>query len=147
MNTTKILKFNIECSWGAVKKIVKKNFKSLTQFFTCHRERDKSIRFGKKFILFMPTFILHTITKLITVKEKPSRKSLDMTGLPTVENHIYPKGTTDENGVLLDIYEEIGTEIIYCLAGVIACKKLLEFADNMSIFVHGKGCYICVWRY
>ena len=28
-----------------------------------------------------------------------------------MENHIYPVGTTDENGVLLDIYEEIGTEI------------------------------------
>ncbi len=53
----------------------------------------------------------NTITKLITIKEKPSRKSLDVTGLPTVENHIYPDGTTDENGALLDIYEEIGTEI------------------------------------
>lgn len=53
----------------------------------------------------------NTIIKLITVKEKPSRKSLDVTGLPTVENHIYPEGTTDENGSLLDIYEEIGTEI------------------------------------
>lgn len=51
-----------------------------------------------------------TITKLITVKDKPSRRSLDTTGLPTVETHIYPKGTTDTEGKLLDIYEEIGTE-------------------------------------
>ena len=30
-----------------------------------------------------------------------------------------------------------GWYAVYCLAGVIVCKKLLEFTDNMSIFVHG----------
>ena len=51
-----------------------------------------------------------TITKTITVKVKPSRKSLDDSGLPVEEEHIYPAGTTDENGNLLPGYVEIGTE-------------------------------------
>ena len=52
-----------------------------------------------------------TITKTITVKVRPARKPLDDSKLPVVEEHIYPEGTTDENGRLLDGYVEIGTEV------------------------------------
>jgi len=50
------------------------------------------------------------ITKTITVKVKPTRKPLDESKLPVEEEHIYPVGTTDENGKLLEGYVEIGTE-------------------------------------
>lgn len=50
------------------------------------------------------------ITKIITVKAKPSRRDLDTTGLPTEVIDIYPEGTTDENGKLKDEYVEIGTD-------------------------------------
>ena len=51
-----------------------------------------------------------TITKAVTVKSKPKRKPLDTTGLTVVENHLYPEGTTDAGGKLLESYVEIGTE-------------------------------------
>lgn len=50
------------------------------------------------------------ITRTVTVRKQPRRQPLDLKGLPIVENHIYPEGTTDENGGLLDDYVEIGTE-------------------------------------
>ena len=50
------------------------------------------------------------ITKSVTVKEKPARKPLDTTNLPVEEIHLYPDGTTDENGTLSSEYVEIGTE-------------------------------------
>jgi transposase len=50
------------------------------------------------------------ITKTISVKVKPSRKPLDITKLPVEVEHIYPEGTTDENGNLKADYVEIGTE-------------------------------------
>lgn len=50
------------------------------------------------------------MTKTITVKVKPSRRDLDITGLPTEVIDIYPDGTTDENGKLKDEYVEIGTD-------------------------------------
>lgn len=53
----------------------------------------------------------NTVIKLITVKNKPVRKSLDTTNLPIVENHIYPEGTTDSEGRLLDTFDEIGVEV------------------------------------
>lgn len=51
-----------------------------------------------------------TITKTITVKEKPARRDLNTSALPVEECHVYPDGTTDESGNLKDDYEEIGTE-------------------------------------
>jgi transposase len=50
------------------------------------------------------------ITRMITVKSKPSRKPLDITKLPVEVENIYPEGTTDENGNLRTGYVEIGTE-------------------------------------
>jgi transposase len=50
------------------------------------------------------------ITRMITVKVKPSRKPLDMTKLPVEVEDIYPEGTTDETGSLKAEYVEIGTE-------------------------------------
>jgi len=52
-----------------------------------------------------------TIIKTITVKEKPSRKPLDTTNLPVSETHLYPEGTTSEDGTLKTEYVEIGTEV------------------------------------
>ena len=34
-----------------------------------------------------------TITRTITVKEKPVRRDLNLEGLPVTEHHIYPEGT------------------------------------------------------
>lgn len=51
-----------------------------------------------------------TIARTITVKEKPARSDLNLEGLPVTEHHIYPEGTTDENGALKSDYVEIGTE-------------------------------------
>ena len=51
-----------------------------------------------------------TITYTVTRKAKPSRKPLDESKLPVKETHIYPEGTTDENGNLKSEYVEIGTE-------------------------------------
>ncbi len=50
------------------------------------------------------------ITRMITVKTKPSRKPLDITKLAVEVENIYPEGTTDENGSLKAGYVEIGTE-------------------------------------
>lgn len=50
------------------------------------------------------------ITRMITVKAKPSRKPLDMTKLAVEVKDIYPEGTTEENGSLKAEYVEIGTE-------------------------------------
>ncbi|RNC63953.1 IS66 family transposase [Proteiniphilum sp. X52] len=50
------------------------------------------------------------ITRMITVKSKPSRKPLDITKLPVEVENIYPEGVTDENGNLRTGYVEIGTE-------------------------------------
>lgn len=51
-----------------------------------------------------------TITKTVTVKKQPKRRSLDTTGLMVVEKHLFPEGSTDAEGNLLDSYIEIGTE-------------------------------------
>ena len=51
-----------------------------------------------------------TITFSVTRKAKPSRKPLDDSKLPVQEVHIYPDGTTDEDGNLKPEYVEIGTE-------------------------------------
>lgn len=51
-----------------------------------------------------------TITKTITVKAKPSRRPLDITGLPEKVFHIYPDGVLDGNGRLRAEYVEIGTD-------------------------------------
>ena len=45
----------------------------------------------------------------IKPKAKPVRKSLDTTGLPVEETHLYPEGTTDADGNLKDGYVETGT--------------------------------------
>lgn len=45
----------------------------------------------------------------IKPKEKAARRSLDTTGLPVEETHLYPEGTTDADGRLKDGYVEIGT--------------------------------------
>lgn len=52
------------------------------------------------------------ITRTITVKKKkPARAKLDTEGLPVKENHVYPEGTTDGQGNLLEGYQEIGVEV------------------------------------
>ena len=51
-----------------------------------------------------------TITFSVTRKAKPFRKPLDDSKLPVKEIHIYPEGTTDEDGNLKPEYVEIGTE-------------------------------------
>ena len=53
-----------------------------------------------------------TITKTVTVRNQPKRKPLDTTGLTVVEKHLYPEGTTDAGGKLLESYVEIGIEEI-----------------------------------
>lgn len=51
------------------------------------------------------------ITKTITVKSQPSRRDLDMSGLPVKEENIYPKESLREDGSFNDdLYVEIGTE-------------------------------------
>lgn len=50
------------------------------------------------------------LTKTITVKVKPTRRDLNLSGLPVDIVDIYPEGTTDESGNLKDGYVEIGTE-------------------------------------
>ena len=50
------------------------------------------------------------ITKTVTVRKQPKRRSLDTTGLTVMEKHLYPEGTTDCEGNLLESYIEIGTE-------------------------------------
>ena len=80
-----------------------------------------------------------TITKIITVKEKPVRRDLNLEGLPVTEHHIYPKGTTDENGALKSDYVEIGTEESLRLeltpAKVVfqfVCPQLCNFRDTLQ---------------
>ena len=51
-----------------------------------------------------------TITFSVTRKAKPSRRTLDDSKIPVRVVHVYPKGTTDENGNLKPEYVEIGTE-------------------------------------
>ena len=51
-----------------------------------------------------------TITKTVTVKARPSRRPLDITGLPEKVVHIYPDGVLDGDGHLRDEYVEIGTD-------------------------------------
>ena len=51
-----------------------------------------------------------TITFSVTRKIRPSRRLLDDSSLPVKENHIYPEGTTKEDGSLKDEYAEIGVE-------------------------------------
>ncbi len=46
----------------------------------------------------------------MTVKAKPSRRPLDITGLLEKVFHIYPDGVLDENGKLRAEYVEIGTD-------------------------------------
>ena len=50
------------------------------------------------------------VTKTVTVRKQPKRRSLDTTGLTVVEKHLYPEGTADSEGNLLESYIEIGTE-------------------------------------
>ena len=50
------------------------------------------------------------LTKTITVKVKPTRRDLNLSGLTVDIVDIYPEGTTDESGNLKDGYVEIGTE-------------------------------------
>lgn len=52
-----------------------------------------------------------TILKTITVKSKPSRRPLDITGLPEKAFHIYPDGGLDGKGHLRAEYVEIGTDV------------------------------------
>lgn len=58
------------------------------------------------------------LEKSVKPKNKPVRRELDTTGLPVHETHIYPEGTTNEDGVLKEGYEEIGTETSDRLAKV-----------------------------
>ncbi len=53
-----------------------------------------------------------TIEKAIKPKanDRPRRKKLDLTGLPVVETHLWPEGTTGADGRLLDAFVEIGSE-------------------------------------
>lgn len=51
-----------------------------------------------------------TITYSVTRQAKPYRKPLDDSKLPVKEIHIYPDGTTNEDGTLKDEYVEIGVE-------------------------------------
>lgn len=51
-----------------------------------------------------------TITRTIAVKARPSRRPLDITGLPEKVVHIYPDGVLDGNGHLRAEYVEIGTD-------------------------------------
>jgi transposase len=51
-----------------------------------------------------------TFTFSVTRKVKPSRKPLDDSKLPVKEIHIYPEGTTNEDGTLKAEYVEIGIE-------------------------------------
>lgn len=50
------------------------------------------------------------VTKAVTARKQPKRCRLDTSGLLIVEKHLYPEGTTDTDGNLLDTYVEIGTE-------------------------------------
>lgn len=50
------------------------------------------------------------ITKIVTVRKQPKRRSLDTTGLMVLEKHLYPEGCTDSKGKLLESFVEIGIE-------------------------------------
>lgn len=51
------------------------------------------------------------VEKTIKVRKNPKPRDIDLSNLPVNETHIYPEGTTDEEGNLKDEYEEIGTEV------------------------------------
>lgn len=51
-----------------------------------------------------------TLAKTITVKVKPARRDLDLSGLPVDVTDIYPEGVIDGSGNLKAEYVEIGTE-------------------------------------
>lgn len=51
------------------------------------------------------------IEKSVKPRKKPVRRELDLTGLPVHETHVYPEGTTNQDGILKDGYIEIGTEV------------------------------------
>ena len=67
-----------------------------------------------------------TITFSVTRKAKPSRRTLDDSKLSVKEVHIYPDGTTDENGNLKPEYVEIGTEESRTLEAVPASVYILN---------------------
>ena len=67
-----------------------------------------------------------TITYSVTRKAKPSRRTLDDSKLSVKEVHIYPDGTTDENGNLKPEYVEIGTEESRTLETVPASVYILN---------------------
>ena len=67
-----------------------------------------------------------TITFSVTRKAKPSRRTLDDSNLSVQEIHIYPDGTTDENGNLKPEYVEIGTEESRTLETVPASVYILN---------------------
>ena len=67
-----------------------------------------------------------TITYYVTRKAKPSRRTLDDSKLSVKEVHIYPDGTTDENGNLKPEYVEIGTEESRTLETVPASVYILN---------------------
>ena len=67
-----------------------------------------------------------TITYSVTRKAKPSRRTLDDSKLSVKEVHIYPDGTTDENGNLKPEYVEIGTEESKTLETVPASVYILN---------------------
>ncbi|MCD7708661.1 MAG: IS66 family transposase [Clostridiales bacterium] len=52
-----------------------------------------------------------TIAKTIKPKARPARKPIDDSRLPLEEIHVYPEGTTDEDGRLKDEYEELAPEV------------------------------------
>ena len=67
-----------------------------------------------------------TITYSVTRKAKPSRRTLDDSKLSVKEVHIYPDGTTDENGNLKPEYVEIGAEESRTLETVPASVYILN---------------------
>lgn len=77
-----------------------------------------------------------TITKTVTVKKQPKRRNLDTTGLMVVENHLYPEGTTDGDGNLLDSYIEIGTETSDRLE-MVAPKLYVERTVRHKVIARG----------
>lgn len=67
------------------------------------------------------------ITKTITVKAKPVRRDLDLSGLPVREEDVYPQEALDEYGMFNEeLYIEIGTEESKRIEKVPSCVYVLK---------------------
>lgn len=62
-------------------------------------------------------------------RRHPVRRRLDTTALEVVETHLWPDGTTDSDGRLLESYDEVGTEttdLLECIPASIYISRIIR---------------------